>query len=114
MRSADSTMPGLGNRNAYTPPAGLNHPNEDRAAWMAGNDILNDLRDVWDVANKNNVAIYAVDPRGLPGFEFDINEGINIQTDQKFLSSTMDTLRSLSENPDSRAIVNPNYIDVPI
>ena len=29
------------------------------------------LRDVWDIANKNNVAIYAVDPRGLPVSEFD-------------------------------------------
>src|SRR5439155_19630438 len=87
MRNADSTMPGLGNPNALNPLAGLNDPNEDRAAWLAGNDILNDLREVWDVANKNNVSIYSVDPRGLPGFEFDINEGINVQTDQKFLSS---------------------------
>jgi VWFA-related protein len=112
MRNADASMPGLGNPNAYNPLAGLNDPNEDRAAWMAGNDILNDLRNVWDVANKNNVAIYCVDPRGLPGFEFDINEGVNVQTDQKFLTSTMDTLRSLSENTDGRAIVNRNDIDV--
>src|SRR5439155_441432 len=110
MRNADSTMPGLGNPNALNPLAGLNDPNEDRAAWLAGNDILNDLREVWDVANKNNVSIYSVDPRGLPGFEFDINEGINVQTDQKFLSSTMDTLRSLSENTDGRASVVRTWI----
>ena len=112
MRNADATMPGLGNPNALNPLAGLNDPNEDRAAWMAGMDINNDLREVWDVANKNNVSIYAVDPRGLPGFEFDINEGVNIQTDQQFLNSTMDTLRSLAENTDGRAIVNRNDIDV--
>src|SRR5579872_10041 len=83
MRNADSQMPGLGNPNALNPLAGLNDPNEDRAQWMADNDILTDLRNVWDTANKNNVSLYTVDPRGLPGFEFDINEGVNIQTDQK-------------------------------
>jgi VWFA-related protein len=112
MRSQDAQMPGSGNPNALNPLAGLNDPNEDRAAWLAGNDILNDLRDVWDVANKNNVSIYAVDPRGLPGFEFDINEGVNVQTDQQFLNATMDTLRSLAENTDGRAIVNRNDIEV--
>jgi len=112
MRNADSQMPGSGNPNAFNPLAGLNDPNEDRAAWLAGNDILNDLRNVWDVANKNNVSIYTVDPRGLPGFEFDINEGVNIQTDQQYLTATMDTLRSLAENTDGRAIVNRNDIGV--
>ena len=52
-----------------------------------------DLREVYDAANRNNVAIYAVDPRGLPGFEFDINESIGLQADRKYLNSTMDTLR---------------------
>ncbi|HYM25995.1 MAG TPA: VWA domain-containing protein [Vicinamibacterales bacterium] len=112
MRNADSQLPGLGNPNALNPLAGLNDPNEDRAQWMADNDILTDLRNVWDTANRNNVSIYTVDPRGLPGFEFDINEGVNIQTDQKFLTSTQDTLRSLAENTDGRAIVNRNDLDV--
>src|SRR5258706_4186763 len=112
MRNQDASMPGLGNPNARNPMAGLNDPNEDRASWMAGNDILTDLREVWDVANRNNVSIYSVDPRGLPGFEFDINEGVNVQTDQSYLTNTMNTLRSLSENTDGRAIANRNDIDV--
>ncbi len=74
----------------------------------AGLDLQTDLREIYDAANRNNVAIYAVDPRGLPGFEFDINEGVNIQTDQQYLNSTMDTLRLLSEQTDGRAIVNRN------
>ena len=69
-----------------------------------------DLREIYDTANRNNVAIYAVDPRGLPGFEFDINENIGLQTDSKYLTSTMDTLRTLAENTDGRAIVNRNDI----
>jgi hypothetical protein len=53
-----------------------------------------------------------VDPRGLPVFEFDINDGggIGIQTDATYLRSTMDTLRVLAENTDGRAIVNRNDI----
>jgi VWFA-related protein len=110
MRNADAQQPGLGNPAAGNPFAGVNDINEDRAAWTAGLDMDSDLREIYDTANRNNVAIYAVDPRGLPGFEFDINEGIGFQTDSKYLTSTMDTLRVLAENTDGRAIVNRNDI----
>jgi VWFA-related protein len=110
MRNADATMPGLGNPNAFNPLAGENNPNEDRAQWLASLDMDSDLREVYDNANRNNVAIYSVDPRGLPGFEFDINEGVGIRTDAKYLSSTQDTLRTLAEQTDGRAIVNRNDI----
>ena len=81
MRNANAQLPGLGNPNAYNPDAGVNDLNEDRAQWAAGLDMDSDLREVYDNANRNNVAIYAVDPRGLPGFEFDINEGVGMRTD---------------------------------
>jgi VWFA-related protein len=110
MRNADAQQPGSGNPNAFNPSAGQNDINEDRASWSAGLDMDSDLREIYDTANRNNVAIYAVDPRGLPGFEFDINEGVGIQTDTKYLSSTMDSLRTLAENTDGRAIVNRNDI----
>jgi len=108
MRSGDATMPGSGNPQAFNPMAGLNDPNEDRAQWTAGLDLQTDLREIYDAANRNNVAIYAVDPRGLPGFEFDIDEGVNTKTDQQYLNSTMDTLRLLADQTDGRAIVNRN------
>src|SRR5215510_4894175 len=112
MRNADAQMPGLGNPNAHNPLAGDNDPNEDRAQWRASLDMDSDLREVYDNANRNNVAIYAVDPRGLPGFEFDINEGVGIRTDNKYLSNLQDTLRVLAEQTDGRAIVNRNDIAV--
>ena len=110
MRSADAQMPGLGNPNAFNPTAGDNDVNEDRAQWRAGLDMDSDLREVYDNANRNNVAIYTVDPRGLPGFEFDINENVGMRTDTKYLTSTQDTLRTLAEQTDGRAIVNRNDI----
>src|SRR5262245_41909197 len=112
MRNADATRPGSGNPNAFNPMAGVNDPNEDRYQFFGNLDLDTDLREVYDTANRNNVAIYAIDPRGLPGFEFDINEGVNIQTDSTYLRSTMDTLRVLADNTDGRAIVNRNDLDV--
>ena len=103
-------MPGLGQpeRAATRWPAPNDHQRRPRGRGRAGMDMDSDLREVYDTANRNNVAIYAVDPRGLRGFEFDINEGIGLQTDSKYLNSTMDTLRMLAENTDGRAIVNRN------
>ena len=113
MRNANAQYPGSGNPNAFNPGAGFNDPNEDRYQFFSNLDLDGDLREVYSTANRNNVAIYAVDPRGLPGFEFDINENVgSMQLDAKYLNATMDTLRSLSENTDGRAIVNRNDLDV--
>ena len=112
MRDANAQMPGSGNPNRFNPLAGQNDLNEDRAALMASMDLDSDMRELYDAANRNNVAIYTVDPRGLPVFEFDINEGISVQSDSKYLASTQDTLRSLAENTDGRAIVNRNDLAV--
>jgi len=112
MRNADATMPGLGNPNAFNPLAGDGDVNEQRYQTFAGFDMISDLRNVFDEANRQNVAIYTVDPRGLPGFEFDINENVGIRMDSTYLQSTQDTLRNLAENTDGRAIVNRNDLDV--
>jgi VWFA-related protein len=110
MRNADAQLPGFGNPNFNNPLAGVGDPNEDRAAFFAKVDMETELREIYDLANKNNVSIYSVDPRGLPVFEFDINESVGGQTDSKFLNETQDTLRELAENTDGRAIVNRNDI----
>src|SRR5436190_8804595 len=72
MRDPVASMPGFGNPDKYDPMAGLNDPNEDRAKFLNNVDINNDLREIYSYANRNNVAIYAVDPRGLAANEFDI------------------------------------------
>ena len=66
------------------------------------------MRDVFDTANRKNTSIYAVDPRGLAAFEYDINEGVNQTTDRDHLNASLDTLRTLADNTDGRAIVNRN------
>ena len=74
----------------------------------AGLDLDSDLRQIYDTANKNNVAIYAVDPRGLAVNEFDIEQNVSSQTDRQYLNATMDSLRTLADQSDGRAIVNRN------
>jgi len=89
-----------------TGSAGLNGQQADFAAQM---DMEQLLRDVYDEANKNNVALYMVDPRGLATGEFDVSDGsVDLQTDRAFLNQTMDTLRTLAVETDGRAIINRN------
>ena len=113
MRDQNAAIPGSGN-NAHNDPfagtdsAGRTSALEERAAFLAGAEMEDQLRDVWDLANKNNVAIYAVDPRGLATNEFGIDQNINNTTDSTYLRSTMETLRTLAINTDGRAIINRN------
>ena len=71
-------------------------------------DMQEDLRRIYQAANRNNVSIYAVDPRRLATSEFNIAENINQSTDRDYLNSTMDTLRVISEETDGRALLNRN------
>ena len=108
MRDQVATIPGSGNAAAGDPFATGNSVMENRAAFSANNDMESDLRDLYDTANKNNVAIYAVDPRGLSTGEFGIDQNIGASIDRQYLNSTMETLRTLAINTDGRAIVNRN------
>ena len=58
---------------------------------------------------------YAVDPRGLTPFEFDLSTqgqaNVSLTKDRAMLESTMDTLRILADETDGRAIVNSNDLD---
>jgi VWFA-related protein len=84
--------------------------------WFGQMDVYSRLRDVYDVANRNNAAVYSLDPRGLAPFEFgfdDIPFGPppSFATDRRALQATQDTLRVLSEESDGRAIVNRNTLE---
>ena len=73
------------------------------------------LRDVYRAVNRNNASIYALDPRGLAPFEFDIDEApsgaaISLTADRRALQMTQDTLKGIAEQTDGRAIVNRNTL----
>ena len=81
---------------------------EERVQFSATMDMNRELQDVWDACNRNNTAIYAVDPRGLAVGGFDITANISMRTSQSYLNASLDTLRELAQNTDGRAIVNRN------
>ena len=90
------------------PFAAENNLMEDRARFSADMDMMQELQDVFDACNRNNTSIYALDPRGLSTGEFDLGQNISMRTSQQYLGASMDSLRTLAENTDGRAIVNRN------
>ena len=99
--------PGRATRDPF---AGDNNPLEDRAQFTASTDLLSELQDVFAAANRNNTSIYAVDPRGLSTGEFGIESNISMTTSTSYLNNSVDSLRTIAENTDGRAIVNRNYL----
>jgi VWFA-related protein len=99
-----AAMPGVGNRAR----GNASVANTDRAEFLSKADMINDLSLIFREANRNNTSIYAVDPRGLAPFEYDINQNVGLQTDKLHLDSALDNLRALADNTDGRAIINRN------
>lgn len=110
MRDPVAAMPGLGNPTSRNPLAG-DSPGEDRARFLSEVDLQRLLRDVYDAANRHNTAFYALDPRGLAAGEFDVNENVNSRVDGQTLRQSIDTLRTIADESDGRAIVNQNDLD---
>lgn len=108
LRVADASMGRLGTVGRASPMTGENSQREETASFFAESDMYSKLRDVFTAANRNNTAIYSVDPRGLTPFEFGIDEAVGPNQDARTLRMTQDSLRSLSEETDGRAIVNRN------
>lgn len=108
LRDPIAGLPGLGNPQRGNPFAGENDPIEDRARLSASMDLQQELREVIDAANRHNTTIYAVDPRGLSGGEFDVSQNVSPTIGQAALGEALDTLRTLAGETDGRAIVNRN------
>jgi len=122
MRRQDAQRPDLPCINSAAVAIGCNpsvdnplknedNPNDDRDSWFAQSDLNLKMRDLFNDANRNNVSIYTLDPRGLATNEFGIDENIGPKQDAKTLQVTQDTLRVLAEQTDGRAIVNRNSLD---
>jgi VWFA-related protein len=103
-----AAMPGVGRRPPVQPGVDVNNPRADSQRFFDQASQLTDIREVYDTVNRNNTSIYAVDPRGLAVFEYDINQGVGLQTDRQDLNASLDSLHVLANNTDGRAIVNRN------
>jgi len=73
--------------------------NEDRANWLSDWTWIRPARISEHRQPDTTSRMYAVDPRGRPGFEFDINEG-SVCDRLEVPEPTRIPLRSLAENTD--------------
>ena len=110
MQSMNGQVRGQGNA-AYNDPFAGDGQQQQTLRFFGEAEMMGRLKDIFDLANRYNVSIYALDPRGLAAFEQDIDEGgagISLTTDKEMLRMTLTSLQVLADNTDGRAIVNKN------
>ena len=107
LRAADASLGPLANPGGRSRASG-GSLRERTAAVFAQSELYSELRRVFAAANRNNAAIYTLDPRGLTAFEFDINEAVGLGQDRRSLNMAQDMLRTLADETDGRAIINRN------
>ncbi|MEO7192317.1 MAG: VWA domain-containing protein [Vicinamibacterales bacterium] len=83
-------------------------PNQDSREFFDSSSLLNQMQQVFTAANRNNVAIYTIDPRGLGNFEYGVEEDVTSAADRRILNEAVDFMRVLASETDGRAIVNRN------
>jgi VWFA-related protein len=109
MQDPVASQPGYG--NPYKGDAGAPQASATQNL-IAKADLLSDMQQVFSTLNRQNTSIYAVDPRGLAAFEYDINEVVGLQQDAIGLRASLDTLQELAVNTDGRAIINRNDLAI--
>ena len=108
LRSMSAAGDPLGGQGG--PFAGDNR-REETSQFFETASMQMDLLHVADVANKNNVSFYTVDARGLAVFEYDMsNRSVGGRTDGRILRDLQNTIHTLAEQTDGRAIVNRNNV----
>jgi VWFA-related protein len=75
---------------------------------FADADLARELADLTRTANRANVTIYTMDPRGLVGPLSDLDDNVDPQQWAEFVRKSQDTLRVLAEETGGIAVVNMN------
>jgi len=81
---------------------------EKQGSQFAGADLARELGEVTRTANRSNVTIYTIDPRGLTASTSDVDQPVDPQQWADFLRTSQDTMRVLAEETGGQAIVNMN------
>jgi VWFA-related protein len=87
--------------------AGNDNPFELQGNRFAEADLVSELAELTRQANRANVSLYTIDPRGLVGGP-DLDEKIDMTEWQSYVTSSQNSLRTLAELTGGIAIVNQN------
>ncbi len=77
---------------------------------FADADLARELAEIGRSANRANVTMYTIDPRGLVGGA-DIGENVDPSEWQNYLRTSQDSLRTIAEMTGGIAVVNQNDFD---
>ncbi len=77
-------------------------------SFFATADLMNRMRDIFSAASRNNTSVFTLDPRGLAPSEFGAGDNVSLEADRLVMNEAMDSLRTLADQTDGRAIVNRN------
>ncbi len=83
---------------------------DSRGYQWADADLVRELADLTRTANRANVTMYTIDPRGLVGMP-DLDENVDMVEWQKYVRNSQDSLRVLAEQTGGIAVVNQNDFD---
>lgn len=83
----------------------------DQAGEFSDAELMTMLAELTREANRSNVTIYTIDPRGLVGPLGDIAQQVEPQQWQEFVRKSQDTLRVLADETGGIAVVNQNDFD---
>ncbi len=75
---------------------------------FADADLARELWDLTRTANRANVTIYTMDPRGLVGPLSDLDDNVDPQQWSEFIRKSQDSLRVIAEETGGIAVVNQN------
>jgi VWFA-related protein len=103
--SQGNTDDGSGNANNNTDDPFKTQGNKFYQA-----DLVNELSYLTRAANRANVTMYTIDPRGLVGMP-DLDEKIDMVEWQNYVRTSQDSLRTIAELTGGYAAVNQNDFD---
>ncbi len=97
----------------YAGRTGVNRADTEADPWQhqgqqfADADLVRELADLTRTANRVNVTMYTIDPRGLVGGS-DLDEQVDPTEWQDYLHKAQDSLRVLAEQTGGIAVINQN------
>ena len=77
-------------------------------AFFRETELMSRMRDIFGAATRNNTSIYTMDPRGLATGEFGAGDNVSMEADRQVLQVAIDSLRTIADQTDGKAIVNRN------